>query len=348
MHEERGENDTLPQFLRGCAIRVAMLGINQLDVLNYHRFLLTRTGDRLERYRQAIMVAISPGDVVVDLGSGTGILGLLALQSGAKRVYAIEESPAVDLARALAAAHGQADRMVFFNCRSTLVHLPEPADVLIADVGDLFVMEPGGLQAIADARQRMLRKSATIVPATVEFLIAPVEISDLYERTIDAWTQTVCGVDLSSLRSYAVNNCYQTTVARECFLGEPASLARVNFQERIHEPLLTGEVNLTITQSGVFHGICGWFSAQLAGSITVDNAPGQATTNYPQAFFPVARPLAVERNDTIRVLIQSHDAMELRWSVEARRREKSIASFDHSTLHGFPLFKDRLRAISAT
>jgi protein arginine N-methyltransferase 1 len=325
-----------------------MFGINQLEVLNYHRFLLTRTGDRLERYQRAIAQAISPGDVVVDLGSGTGILGLLALRAGASRVYAIEESPALDLARALAAAHGVEERFTFLNRRSTLVDLPERADVLIADTGDLFVMEPGGLRAIADARQRMLRESARIVPESVEFVVAPVEAGDLYEQTIDAWTRTVCGVDLSGVRPFACNNCYQATVPAEVLLGNSASVARVCLGETAPEPLLSGTADLRISRAGTLHGVCGWFSARLAPDIAVDNAPGSHGTNYPQALFPIEKPVTVDRGDTIRVCLQSHDALELRWNVEARRRGKTIARFDHSTLHGFPLFKDRLPAIGVT
>jgi type I protein arginine methyltransferase len=325
-----------------------MLGINQLEILNYHRFLLTRTADRLERYQRAIERVVSPGDVVIDLGSGTGILGLLALRAGASRIYAIEESPALDLSRALAAAHGVENRFVFFNCRSTLVDVPEPADVLIADIGDLFVMEPGGLRAIHDARERMLKASATIIPASVEFFIAAVEVGDLYQRTIEAWKQPVCGVDLSNLRPYAVNNFYQTIVGSDALLGEGISVARVCFGEKAQEPLLSGTVNLTISRSGVVHGMCGWFSTRLAADVMVDNVPAKGTTNYPQAYFPISTPVAVERGDTLRVSLQSYDAMELRWSVEARRDGKTIACFDHSTLHGFPLFKDRLRAIAVT
>jgi hypothetical protein len=325
-----------------------MFGISQLEVLNYHRFLLTRTGDRLERYQRAIAQAISPGDVVVDLGSGTGILGLLALQSGASRVYAIEESPALDLARALAAANGVEERFTFLNRRSTLVDLPEQADVLIADTGDLFVMEPGCLRAIADARGRMLREFAKIVPESVEFLVAPVEVGELYEQTIDAWTPCVCGVDLSSLRPFAFNNYYQATVSAEVLLGDAASVARVCFRETAPGPLLSGAADLRISRAGTLHAVCGWFSAQLAPDIAVDNAPGGHGTNYPQAFFPIERPLTVDRGDTIRICLQSHDALELRWNVEARRGGKTIARFDHSTLHGFPLFKDRLPVIAVT
>ena len=64
-----------------------------------------------------------PGAVVVDLGSGTGVLGLMACQAGAKRVYSIEESSLIELARDICQANGFADRVRFIKGLSTRVDL---------------------------------------------------------------------------------------------------------------------------------------------------------------------------------------------------------------------------------
>ncbi len=39
---------------------------------------------RMAAYKNAIQEVVKPGMVVLDLGTGTGILGLWALQAGAK------------------------------------------------------------------------------------------------------------------------------------------------------------------------------------------------------------------------------------------------------------------------
>ena len=62
----------------------------------------------------AIASTVRPGDVVVDLGCGTGILGLLACRAGASRVYAID-SAAWQRRRALASANGLTDRITIVN-----------------------------------------------------------------------------------------------------------------------------------------------------------------------------------------------------------------------------------------
>src|ERR1044071_6292934 len=45
---------------------------------------------RMVAYKTAIMEAVERGMVVLDLGTGTGILALGALQAGASRVYGLD------------------------------------------------------------------------------------------------------------------------------------------------------------------------------------------------------------------------------------------------------------------
>src|SRR5687768_1340883 len=85
--------------------------------------------ERMAAYREALRKAIRPGAVVLDIGTGPGIFALLACRSGARRVFAVEPSPVIQVAREIAAANGCAGRIEFFQDLSTRVELPEPADV---------------------------------------------------------------------------------------------------------------------------------------------------------------------------------------------------------------------------
>ena len=51
------------------------------------------------------------GKVVMDVGTGTGILAFFACQAGAKKVYAIEASDSAEVAQKISQANGYADRV---------------------------------------------------------------------------------------------------------------------------------------------------------------------------------------------------------------------------------------------
>ena len=57
--------------------------------LSFHHRLLTDP-TRMRAYHRAIADAIGPDDVVLDLGTGSGVLALWAAQAGARHVYAVE------------------------------------------------------------------------------------------------------------------------------------------------------------------------------------------------------------------------------------------------------------------
>ena len=56
-----------------------------LDPLDEHYGYLADPVKR-ERYRAAIEQAVRPGHIVMDLGCGSGLLGLMALRAGASQV----------------------------------------------------------------------------------------------------------------------------------------------------------------------------------------------------------------------------------------------------------------------
>src|SRR5579863_1019980 len=89
---------------------------------------------RSEAYMQALRGAIRPGAVVMDIGTGPGIMAVLACQLGASRVYAIEPCEIIQLAREIAAENQCAHKIEFFEDLSTNVTIPVRADVIVSDL----------------------------------------------------------------------------------------------------------------------------------------------------------------------------------------------------------------------
>lgn len=324
-----------------------MREIDQAEILQFHGSLLANTAERLARFDRALRHRISAGDVVLDLGSGTGVLAFLALRAGAGKVYAVEETDSIELARSLCAANDVGDRIVLLQHASSIVDLPERADVMVADIFDSFGLQPGGLSCVADARRRLLKESAALIPSALEFHVAPVEAPELYEQRIMCWTREMFGIDLSSLHACAVNNRYPFHFERGALLADAATLERIELKD-FESPRFGGEVAVAVRRHGVLHGVCGWFAADLADGICVCNAPGDTSSHYAQTFFPVEQPIAVKEGDQVRMSIHSHDNLGCQWGVEVKADVGTVAKSNHSTALGFPLSEERLRTLLPT
>ena len=93
------------------------------DILGYHNSMLADRV-RTESYLKAILQLVQRGDVVVDIGCGTGILTIFACLAGARHVYAIEQGPIIQVAKDLCQRNGYGDRVTFIQDWSTNVTLP--------------------------------------------------------------------------------------------------------------------------------------------------------------------------------------------------------------------------------
>src|SRR5262245_14090900 len=115
---------------------------------------------RLALYERALGQSVRAGDVALDLGCGTGVLGMMALRAGASFVHCIDSGPILRAAQQSFERADLADRASFLQSRSFAVELGEKADIGICDHVGYFGVDYGVIELLADARRRLLKPSA--------------------------------------------------------------------------------------------------------------------------------------------------------------------------------------------
>jgi type I protein arginine methyltransferase len=314
-------------------------------VVDEHRHYLEDRA-RLTAFRRAIQESVMPGAVVVDLGSGTGILGLLACQAGATRVYSIEETGLIELARDICQANGFADRMRFIKGLSTRVDLPEPADVILADQIGHFGFEAGLFDYFSDARRRFLKPNGVTIPQRITFCIAPVEHGPLWQQ-VEFWNGSPAGFNLRPARALASNTGYPVKLLPDQLLGLSVEPFSVDPSTSGSQPLHFG-CTLLITRTGTLHGLGGWFVAQLSPSVTMSNSPlSEQRVDRRNIFFPLDRPVSVQAGDAVIVTMQILPVqIAVTWKVEVRKQDRTEAEHPrvtHSTLKGMLIAREDLQ-----
>ncbi len=305
-------------------------------VIDEHRQFLADT-PRITAFDQAIRETVRPGDVVVDLGSGTGILGLLACRAGARRVYSIDDGAIVGLARAICGANGYADRMVFVRDISTRLTLPEAADALVTDQIGRFGFDAGLVTYVRDARRRLLKPAGRTVPEAVTLIAAPIEAAAQW-NAVAFWTAPVSGFDVSAVWRSAVSTGYPLHVSPEQLLAEPASVGDLPLSSG--ETRVRGRARYVVARPGTLHGIGGWFDARLSRSVTMTNSPLSADRiNRRQVLFPIERPVNVRKGDVIEIAMTVlSDEQVVAWTVTVEGEGRGApVTFSASTFEGMLL-----------
>ncbi len=312
-------------------------------ILDEHRQYLADRA-RLDAYARAIAGVVRPGDVVLDLGAGTGILGLLACRAGASRVYAVEETDLVDLARRIAGATGCADRIVHLKAHSSHVTLPEPVDVVVCDQSGRFGVDGTVLEDLEDARRRLLKPGGRVVPASLQVVMAPVESPEAF-AAVDFWSTRPAGFDVSAARETAANTGYPRRIRADELLGPPAAGSPVSLLEP-SPPMVRLDGHWTIARAATLHGLAAWFAAHLAPEVTLTNSPLAADRiDRRQVFFPVGTPVPVAPGDSVRASLRVLTGeVVVGWEVAVCSPGEAAprAAFSHSTLKGMLLDRQLL------
>ena len=305
---------------------------------------------RMTAYREALARCIRPGDVLVDLGAGTGIMSLLACQLGAARVHAIEPSGALAVARELAAVNGYADRIEFHQRLSHEVSLERPADVLVSDLRGVLPVHGAHFEAVMDARKRLLRPGGAQIPLRDNVFATLVADAQLHAETLQVWRDGAFGLDLSPALRWAAHQVRKVDLARSQLVGEPALVMQIDYAA-LDTPNARGEAQWQIERAETVHGLGAWFDTVLAPGIGFSNAPDRPRVIYGQAFFPFPEPVSLQAGDRVSIRIDaSRVGRDYVWQwdtsvCDAAGRER--LGLRQSTFKASPLSPEQLRRRAA-
>lgn len=314
-------------------------------IIDRHREYLRDTV-RVDAFAAAVRERVRPGNIIADVGAGTGILGLLACQAGASRVYAIERSGMVTLATEIAAANGFADRIVPVHATSDLARLPEPVDGIVTDQIGHFGFEAGLFDVMADAR-RFLKPDGWAIPGAIELVLAPIEDAEIRER-LAFWSRPLNGLDFSAASEWALNTGYPKALEAAQLLGGAVRVARLECPgDHDDRSVLDLRATIVAERDGLLDAVGGWFVAELAGGVTLSNGPDASPRlTRRNLVLPLRDSIRVQPGDRLDVRVQIRPAdLVVSWRVVARTAAGE-RSASHSTLRGMLMTLDDLRRLA--
>ncbi len=280
---------------------------------------------RTDAFRRAIEGVVRPGDVVLDVGAGTGILSLFAAKAGAARVYAVERTTVAVLAEQLAAANGFADTIQVIHSDVADIELPEPVDVIVSEWLGGFGIDEGMLVPVITARDRWLKPNGTLIPSSVTAWTGLVEDRYLGD-TMRFLGDDPYGLKLDGVVEMTVNEIIYSGASRHLTdadkRSEPARLWTTDAASILFEVAnapYEAEVSLRVLDPGTANALALWFSAELADGVSLSIAPGDPPTHWGMTTAPLRAPVSLAPDTLVRAKVRTAPARPMgtwtRWAI---------------------------------
>jgi protein arginine N-methyltransferase 1 len=277
------------------------------DLYQHDQMLADRI--RVESYWQAISKHVDEGDVVIDLGTGTGVLALFAAKQGAE-VHAVEHGPIAAAAEAVARDNGITN-IEFHRVHSQDLELPGKADVIIHEQIGEAAYDERVLDNICDLRDRLLKPGGKILPSLLDLYVEPVEVSDGF-RIPFVWQQNLHGIDFKAIEGLAEpSHRYFYRVNHPFPFGhllcDPEPVVKVDLETATPDslPHRVG-YERPVTRPGVFDGYCVYLDARFDEEIWFTTSPAAETTHWGAPFLRVT-PREVSAGEKIALDLRAGD-----------------------------------------
>jgi tetratricopeptide (TPR) repeat protein len=256
--------------------------------------------ERNDAYDAALRRAVKPGDLVLEIGTGSGIVAMMAARAGAAKVVTCEVLPVLaDAARETVAQNGYADKVTVFGKKSTQLEigreLPRKADIFVSELLNIGMLAPNMLQILTHARKHLVKPDGIVIPAAARIHAALLECPLL--AAINP-VGPIAGFDMSNFDQFRSPAYAQIDLAADPHRLLSATFNALDFDFRIDMATMgSRQMAIPVIEDGVLHGVAFWFDLFLDESTIYQSNSSARSNHWKQAAEFFAKPVAVKAGD---------------------------------------------------
>ncbi|XP_061663909.1 protein arginine N-methyltransferase 8-B-like isoform X2 [Syngnathoides biaculeatus] len=220
--------------------------------------------------------------VVLDVGSGTGILSMFAANAGAKHVYGIECSSISEYSEKIIKSNHLHNTITIFPGKAEEVELPvDEVDIIISEWMGYCLFYESMLNTVIFARDKWLKPGGLMFPDRASLYVVAIEDRQYKDFKIH-WWENVYGFDMSCIRNVAIKEPLVDVV-------DP-------------KQVVTNAFLLKVQRNDYVHALVTYFSVEFSKchkKTGFSTAPDAASTHWKQTVFYLEDYLTVKKGEEI-------------------------------------------------
>ncbi|MGT2437195.1 tetratricopeptide repeat protein [Bradyrhizobium betae] len=273
----------------------------------------TRRNDCFERAIRRALATRGSSAQILDIGTGSGLLSMMAAREGATNIVSCETVPTIArVAQEIVAENGYGEQIKVIGKSSTTLSvgrdIPVKADIMISEILSSDLLAEDVLSTFEDARRRLIAEDAIVIPKAASAMGCLVA-----SETLAAYSHVrmVSGFNVARFNSLApLRLPIHGTMTEWSRLSNDFEIASLDLTSAAHEPELRA-VSIPVIASGTAVGVVQWMQVDLIDDIVFTNHPdGYHDGGWLQVLHVLPKPMPVEAGSVVDLLL-GHDRSTL-------------------------------------
>ena len=299
----------------------------------YHQKQMLMDHNRMRAYYSAIMQnkSMFEGKIVLDVGTGSGVLAMWAAQAGAAKVYAVEFTDMAIHARNLVESNGLSDIIEVIQSSVEDLVLPHKVDIIVSEWMGYILLRESMLDSVIRARNKWLKPDGTLFPSHATMYWSMISFEEDRESKVTEYCNSMndwknfsnemksfYNIEMGSLENqyhkeqadYYIYSALWTELKPEHVIGQPVIIKRLDLNTctlKDCEGVDRQDFSVIVPFPVQVSGFAGWFTVDFAGSssspvskrVTLTTGPEGGYTHWGQQVFYLKDELNCSSNNVI-------------------------------------------------
>lgn len=288
-------------------------------------------------YRSAMYKnrALFKDKIVLDVGCGTGILSMFAVNAGASHVYSVDMSNIIYKAKEIITLNGFENKITLIKGKIEDIVLPiEKVDIIISEWMGYFLLYESMLDSIIFARDKYLVEGGLILPDKCSMYIAGIEDGQYKNDKFCFW-EDVYGFDFSPFIEVVMTEPVIDHVEKKALITTSCKFFEFDINTISKKDLsFSCNFKLNAIDNDFCHAYIVWWEAKFPGpeKIILSTSPWDNYTHWKQTIFYMDKTLNVKKGDAINGTISSKPNsknpreidIDISWNTESNSQNRLL------------------------